>query len=392
MADSRTARSRTWALTIRRTRTPFLFLLLSLVVALPAPPVHAHGADSETYTADAPTPFVASDAAGCLTLEEPCSEFEDCLSGADEGVSKESHPFQLEAAGQLTVVMSEFSGDWDLYLLDADGRELDSSAGPASDTTETVAATLNGNVPVTIVACNFSGGPTANVNISFIRAAVVSVGDVAVHEGDAGTRSPVFTVSLSKPVAATVSVAYATAKDSALGTDFTAKSGTVTFPAGATSATVKVPVSGDTDDEPDESFNLVLSSPVGTAIGDGTGVGTIIDDDPTTGRRLAIGDVSVHEGDAEGRAAVFTVSLSKSSTGYVTVNFATVKGTAVGADFTATSGTLTFSPGSTSATVKVPITADTAAEGNETFTVKLSNSNGPTISDATGLGTIIDND
>jgi len=137
---------------IRRAVIPFL--LLSLVVALAAPPAYAHGADSETYTADAPTPFLASDAAGCLTLEEPCSEFENCLSG-EEGVSKESHPFQLAAAGQLTVEMSQFSGDWDLYLLNDNGDAIDSSTGPATDTTETVVARLNENNPVTIVACNY---------------------------------------------------------------------------------------------------------------------------------------------------------------------------------------------------------------------------------------------
>jgi hypothetical protein len=102
----------------------------------------------------------------------------------------------------------------------------------------------------------------------------------------------------------------------------------------------------------------------------------------------------VHEGDAGTRAAVFNVSLSGPHTSTVTVAYATAKGTATKPDdFTPASGTLSFAPGSTSLTVKVPIAADTLAEGKETFTVTLSGATGAVfISDATGLGTIVDND
>ena len=55
------------------------------------------------------------------------------------------------------------------------------------------------------------------------------------------------------------------------------------------------------------------------------------------------------------------------------MKYATANGTAAaGSDYTATSGTLTFSPGETSQTIKVPINDDTAVEPNETFTVTLS--------------------
>ena len=55
------------------------------------------------------------------------------------------------------------------------------------------------------------------------------------------------------------------------------------------------------------------------------------------------------------------------------MNYATANGTATaGSDYTATSGTLTFNPGVTSQTISVPIINDTAVEGNETFTVTLS--------------------
>ncbi|MDP9402039.1 MAG: calcium-binding protein [Actinomycetota bacterium] len=247
-------------------------------------------------------------------------------------------------------------------------------------------------------ASNLVPGDTPYTPDVFVHSAgadpVVSVGDVSVHEGDAGTAAATFTVSLSAPSPVTVTVSYTTAAGTAGAGDFTARAGAVTFAAGATSATVKVPVGGDTADEANEAFVLMLSSPAGAVIGDGTGAGTILDDDPpaVSGRRVAIGDVAVHEGDAGSRSAMFTVSLSKASTSTVSVSFATAKGTATGGDFTASSGKLSFAAGTTSLTVEVRVTPDTTAESDESFSVKLSNASGATIADATGTGTVVDDD
>jgi hypothetical protein len=87
------------------------------------------------------------------------------------------------------------------------------------------------------------------------------------------------------------------------------------------------------------------------------------------------------------------VSLSEASAQAVTVDFATADGTATaGADYHATTGTLTFPPGTTSRTVSVPIIDDVVDEEGETFFVNLSNPTNATISDARGTGTITDND
>jgi chitinase len=58
-----------------------------------------------------------------------------------------------------------------------------------------------------------------------------------------------------------------------------AKSGVVSFPAGVTSRTLAVPVVGDTVREADETFSVLLSLPTNAGIGDGTGVGTVRNDD-----------------------------------------------------------------------------------------------------------------
>lgn len=71
--------------------------------------------------------------------------------------------------------------------------------------------------------------------------------------------------------------------------------------------------------------------------------------------------------------ASITVTLSAISGETVTVHYATSNGTATaGSDYTATSGTITFSPGDTSETINVPISNDSSEEGDETFTVTLS--------------------
>ena len=91
-----------------------------------------------------------------------------------------------------------------------------------------------------------------------------------------------FTVTLDAPSATPVTVDYATASGSATaGSDFTAASGTLTFAPGQTTRTILVPTLNDAVAEPTETFTVNLSNPVGATIADGTGVGTITDDDAT---------------------------------------------------------------------------------------------------------------
>lgn len=105
---------------------------------------------------------------------------------------------------------------------------------------------------------------------------------------------------------------------------------------------------------------------------------------------LSIGNASV----TEGGNLLFTVTLSPSATGTVTVNYASANGTAVSpGDYTATSGTLTFTAGQTSKTITLAIIDDSTAESSEAMTVTLSGvTGGAVIGMATGTGTINDND
>ena len=102
--------------------------------------------------------------------------------------------------------------------------------------------------------------------------------------------------------------------------------------------------------------------------------------------------------DAEGferaEASVdFTVTLDRASADTVTVDYRTSPGTATeGADYTATSGTVTFAPGDTAKTISVPIVDDDVEDSGETFTVTLSNPAGATLGNRTATGTIHNND
>lgn len=220
----------------------------------------------------------------------------------------------------------------------------------------------------------------------------LSVNDVSISEGNSGSKSLLFTVTLSKTSASAVTVQYATTDGTAIKTkDYTAISGTLSFSAGQTSKTLSVPILGDTLDENDETFSLGLNTPTGAFIAKGQGNGTIIDDDAMPS--LSINDVQVSEGNTGSAAATFTVKLSAVSGRLVKVNFATINGTAKSpADFIATKGTLAFAPGEISKAVVVNVAGDTLDEADEQFQVKLNSSLNAVIANSIGTGTILDDD
>jgi carbon monoxide dehydrogenase subunit G len=219
-------------------------------------------------------------------------------------------------------------------------------------------------------------------------APTLSIGDVSFGET---TGNVTVTVTLSEVSGQDVVVSLATSDGTATaGTDYTAGTGTITIPAGSTTATFDVAVTGDSLDEADETINVNLSSPTNATIADGTGVITINDDD--TAPTLSINDVSYTESGSAGNAT-FTVTLSEASGQEVTVDYASSDvSTTAASDYTGVSGTVTIAAGATSATFDVPVLADTFDEASETATLTLSNPSNATISDATGTLTIVDDD
>jgi streptogramin lyase len=219
----------------------------------------------------------------------------------------------------------------------------------------------------------------------------ITISDVTLTEGNLGTQEAAFTVRLSGAARRQVTVDFATADVTAsAGSDYQARSGRLTFAPGVTSQVFTVPVLSDTTDEGDEAFNVALSNPVNAKILDGTGVGTIRNDDTTW---LTINDSAALEKDDSTTIAVFTVTLSNPSSRTVLVDYRTVDGTATaGRDYVSVTSTLSFPPGTTSRTLTVQVTDDRTVERDESFVVRLNNPTNAAIERDQGNGSIIDND
>src|SRR5262249_16047142 len=176
--------------------------------------------------------------------------------------------------------------------------------------------------------------------------------------------------------------------------DYTATAGTVTFAPGTTAQQVTVAVQGDTVFEANETFQVTLASPVNATILDGTGIGTIVNDDPPP--TVSINDVTVTEGNTGTTNAGFTGSLSAASGLPTTVAVATANGVTnpatAGTDYTSVAATLTFAPGVTTQLITVAVTGDAVFEVNETFLVNLASPTNATILDGQGVGTITNDD
>jgi hypothetical protein len=220
----------------------------------------------------------------------------------------------------------------------------------------------------------------------------LTIGNVSQAEGTGGTSGFAFTVTLSAASAQPVTVQFATvAGTAAAGADYTHVTGTLTFVPGDTSEVADVGVVGDALHEANEQFSVVLSAASGAGIASGTGLGTIVNDDAPPA--VSVSDAAGADLACGATAATFTATLSPVSGATAVVSFATEPGTATSpADYAATAGVVTFPPGTTTAQVVVPIVDDLLPEPTETFTLRLSSPVNATLADASGLGTITDQD
>ncbi len=225
----------------------------------------------------------------------------------------------------------------------------------------------------------------------------VSIDDVTISEDDSGTEVATFTVTRSGGTAA-FDVNFATSNGSATVADgdYVAASNTLRFAAGQNTQKISVTINGDTKVEANETFNVLLTNATnGATISDGRGVATITNDDDTAvAGSVSINNVTISEDDSGTEVATFTVTRSGGTAAF-DVNFATSNGSATVADrdYAAASNTLHFAAGQNTQTISVTINGDTKVEANETFNVLLTNAtNGATISDGLGVGTITNDD
>lgn len=165
-------------------------------------------------------------------------------------------------------------------------------------TTGTMSTTLSGLSGAT--AYSFRGYATNSAGTSYGAVSAfdtlapptptISIGDATLAEGNAGSASMTFTVTLSAISASTVTVSASTSNGSAIaGSDYTATGPTlITFNSGVTSQTFAVPVTGDASSESSETFFVTLTSPTNGTIVDGVATGTIVNDDAAPPSRVFV--------------------------------------------------------------------------------------------------------
>jgi hypothetical protein len=283
----------------------------------------------------------------------------------------------------------------------ANGSDYTATSGSSMISAFSTSTTIN--VPIGDDAI-YEGTETFTLTLSSISNAtagtITGTGSIWDNEGTPtlnidspsvgeGAGSGVLNVTLNPASASTVTVNYSFVDGSANSSDYTGTGGTLTFAAGQTAQTISFNVTDDVLSEGNESFTVNLSGASGAALGTSTGTVTITDNEGASG--ISVADVVVDETFGGG---TITVTMLPANAATVTVDYVISPDTATyNVDYSAAaSGTLTFAPGSTSATVSFTVMNDTVAEPNETFIFRLSNSSAPTIIDDLAVVTIGNDD
>ncbi len=309
------------------------------------------------------------------------------------------------------------NGGDDRFILSGGTNLID--GGDGTDTvkinkTQAVAGaiTKNGNVvnvgsDVTLLNTEFIEFNDVRLAVDTLAIApVLSFADrvVAIVEGNSGSKTASFTVNLSAASTQPVVIDYSTrASNATAGEDFVTKTGQLMIAAGQTSGNIDIEVLGDTKAEGDEQVFLDLSTSAGATFADGTiqttaGV-NIQDDDSSIGVSIIADDPRFLEGNPDQPAkAVVTLERFGNLSGTDTIEYqvtATGNRAVQAADFVdgLTTAQVVFAPGESSKQIEIAITPDQDIEGDETFSLRLTNRSGTaTIPTAEILLTIRDDD
>jgi hypothetical protein len=347
----------------------------------------------------------------------------DILPGLGNGTFQ---PVQRQYVDPVTIAAADFNGDNLLDVVTAEpwagtvsvmlGTGMGTLTPPidvvaGTNPTAVVAGDFNGDGLMDVAAANAGSG---NVSVLLnsgdwpaLNAPSLSISDVSLAEGHEGTTTIAsFTVTLSAASNQDVTVDFATVDSwsATAASDYVARSGQVTIPAGQLTAPIDISVLGDRVGEPTETFAVRLSSAVDAFITDGLGIATITDDEP----RITIDSfVSAAEGNSGTTAIDFKVRLSIASDQEVRVNFSTAEGdtenwywgwyysygsASANVDYIHDSGTLIFDPGEIEKTISVLVNGDRAGEASELFSVNLSDPVNVDILSFHGVGLIIDDE
>jgi hypothetical protein len=245
--------------------------------------------------------------------------------------------------------------------------------------------------PAVVNAVGGNGSDIGAFELGIVPGITISNPRLFMEGSAAAPGSTTFSITLSRTTTHPVRVSYRTANGTAVaGSDYIAKSGTLTFAPGEVIKRVTVPFTGDAVAELNETLFLDLLTPINATIIDSRGAAYIGNDDGPT---ITIANaLTVNEGNSGTTPQNFVVRLSAASANTITVDFSTANGTAGPADYTVSSGRLTFAPGETSKTITVLVKGDTLVEPNETYRVNLARPTFAVLSDSQGVAYIRNDD
>lgn len=329
------------------------------------------------------------------------------------GMNAAGFTFQLYTSTD-DATYSPATGFTTSFPADADN----SGFTPAPGASVPVSGTLTVNIPVNgfyYLAFNYSVTATStttnaqalaidDISIAAAGGAVVtppsfSINDVTQAEGNSGTTNFTFTVTKTGTTSSSSTVNFSTTDGTATaGSDYLTNSGTLTFAAGETTQTITVIVNGDTVVEPDETFTVNITAGTNASVGDGSGLGTITNDDAAAPAGTIEFSSATFTGSEAAGTATLTVRRTGGSNGTISATVTFTDGTAVstgtcgsGQDYTSGSTTVNFANGDAAdKTVTVTICNDTTAENAETFSATLGGSSAG--GQTTATVTIADND
>ncbi|MBX9452656.1 MAG: cadherin-like beta sandwich domain-containing protein [Mesorhizobium sp.] len=270
---------------------------------------------------------------------------------------------------------------------------------PSADVTveadETVIVSIQSGTGYTIGAPSSATGTILNDDLG-----TLTINNVTIPEGDSGTQTVPFTISLSQPAGPSgVTFDITTANGTATaGEDYEAKSilGATIAPGGSTYS-FNVDVYGDTTNEPNEIFLVNITNVTNAILGDGQGAGTIVNDDlagpsitnisPNNGPEAGGTSVTITGTNFTGATAVTfggTAAASFAVNSSTTISAVTPAGTAGAVDVAVTTpgGTNTETGGFTYTAGTLPeLSIDDVTVGengvNASFTITLSAPAGP---------------
>ena len=284
---------------------------------------------------------------------------------ADFGGSLPSGTVNFSAGAANKLITVDVSGD--------SGVEFD----------ELFTVTLSGPTGGAVINTGSATGTIENDDSAFEIGATAGI----AAEGDTGSTPLLFEVVRAGTAVGVASVDFAVSGSGGAAADAgdfggSLPSGTLSFADGEQFKLLQIEVSGDLDLEPDESFTVSLSNPVGAPIGVGSASGTILNDDAVI--ELVASPMSLKEGDSGTTTFFFDLVRSGFLGQAASVSY-TVAGhganPANAADFGGSmpAGTVSFAFGESAKQVVVNVSGDTEIEGHEFFTLNLANPIGATL-------------